>query len=80
MDLALDASIHHPLFMGCGSEESPCKCGKCGRIYDSAQWVCLPIVGFQTFDYGEEFETLELRNCDCGSTMARSIEEGRKVA
>lgn len=41
------------------------KCG-CGAMYDDCTWESLPYVGTM----GDELETIELRNCDCGSTIA----------
>lgn len=41
-------------------------CTCCGHEYTLAAWVALQLLGYQT----DEDETLELRNCACGSTLA----------
>lgn len=47
---------------------------RCGRRWTALEWRGLPFVG--VMDFGEEDEPrLELRNCDCGSTLSRQIEE-----
>ena len=53
-------------------QEWPKRCG-CGREHDRAAWAELPFVGvFEdsvvTEDHPEA-ETLEMRNCACGSTI-----------
>jgi hypothetical protein len=45
-----------------------CSCG-CGLTVD--EWEALPFVGYQVDDE----EILELRNHDCGSTIALSLTE-----
>jgi CheY-like chemotaxis protein len=44
----------------------------CGRSYDAATWAALPWVG--EIDNGREVgERMELRDCPCGSTIAREL-------
>jgi two-component system response regulator MprA len=51
------------------------RCG-CGRAYDAASWSLLPWVG--EIDNGMEVgEHIELRDCTCGSMLAREL--GRHV-
>jgi hypothetical protein len=45
------------------------RCG-CGREYDAASWRDLPFVGHQD----DGVESIELRNCPCGSTIAVHVE------
>ena len=49
-------------------------CTCCGQTYDSATWRLLPFVGQLDVPAGdsedEPAETLEMRNCTCGSTIA----------
>jgi len=40
-------------------------CKRCGTAYTEREWKKLPLVGYQSFP---DDETLELRNCECGST------------
>jgi hypothetical protein len=42
---------------------------------DDAAWATLPLVGVQHIDADEDgpAESLELRNCACGSTLCKSI-------
>jgi hypothetical protein len=50
-------------------------CG-CGRSYGRKSWRALPFVGRQHTpkdDYGPA-ETIEMRNCPCGSTLAVEVE------
>jgi hypothetical protein len=44
-------------------------CG-CGRTYTAEQWSTLEMVG-RMFDVEE---TIELRNCPCGSTIAVTVD------
>jgi hypothetical protein len=44
-------------------------CG-CGRTYDRADWLALPLVGYMD----DSVECLELRNCPCGNTLAIVID------
>jgi hypothetical protein len=46
------------------------RCG-CGRCFTRAQWRELQYVGAQV----DDIETLELRNCPCGSTIAVVVEQ-----
>jgi hypothetical protein len=46
------------------------RCG-CGRCFTRAQWRELQYVGAQA----DDVETLELRNCPCGSTIAVVVEQ-----
>lgn len=55
------------------------RCG-CGRLYGEAEWRKLPRAGTMTTpadETGPE-ETLELRNCACGSTLAIVIAPERE--
>ena len=47
---------------------APKQCG-CGLSHDAAAWRALPFVGFML----DEAETIELRNCACGSTLAIEV-------
>lgn len=38
----------------------------CGRTFTVPEWEALPFVGY----HEDEEETLEFRNCSCGSTRA----------
>ncbi len=52
-------------------EAAPClpkSCG-CGRIHDAFAWIALPYVGVMA----DDVESLELRNCACGSTLAIAV-------
>lgn len=40
----------------------------CGNEYTLKQFRDLAFVGYQTFSDDVEPETIEMRNCDCGST------------
>lgn len=44
-------------------------CG-CGRTYTAHEWSLLESVGRMS----DEVETLELRNCPCGSTIATVVD------
>lgn len=46
------------------------KCACCGRYTLAAGWSVLRYVGEQ----GDEEETVELRNCPCGNTLAVVLE------
>lgn len=46
-------------------------CPCCKRVYTAEQWRDLPLLGVMRFP-GEP--TLELRNCDCYSTMAIEVQ------
>lgn len=46
-------------------------CKRCGRSFTFDEWCKLPYVGLQVFPD----ETLELRNCPCGSTHAIVLED-----
>lgn len=50
-------------------------CPCCARQHDDASWRALPFVGLQRLDADESgpAETYELRNCACGSTIARTV-------
>lgn len=51
---------------------SPSKRCACGRSYDAIAWAELPRIG--EIDNGREAgERMELRNCPCGSTIAREL-------
>jgi Protein of unknown function (DUF5661) len=50
----------------------PKQCRSCGRTHSDAQWAKLPLVGHQVIGpYPDDpGEVLELKNCQCGSTLA----------
>ena len=51
--------------------EWPKACG-CGRVFSAHEWETLQFVGKMI----DEVETLEMRNCPCGSTIAvQSVDE-----
>ena len=57
-------------------------CPNCGRNHDAAGWAGLPLVGYYHDDVVDppdhpEPTTLELRNCSCRSTIARSVPRRR---
>jgi hypothetical protein len=62
---------HGFYFFDCGAcnavvwQQWPKQCG-CGREHSAEAWETLHLVGEQTTDV----ETLEMRNCQCGSTIA----------
>jgi len=43
----------------------------CGREYTRAEWAQLYLVGYQV----DPEETIELRNCACGSTMGIELDK-----
>lgn len=45
-------------------------CG-CGRTYTAEEWAALELVGIMA----DDVETIELRNCPCGSTIAVEASE-----
>lgn len=49
------------------------KCSKCGRMISQEDWDAMPLVGHQVIPpYPKENdpgEVLEMRNCECGSTL-----------
>ena len=45
----------------------------CGMVYPPDMWERLDMCGIQSLEWGE---VLELRNCVCGSTLAKVLEEG----
>lgn len=49
------------------------KCNTCGTSYTQARWGGLELKGQQKVEADEEgpAQTLELRNCTCGSTLAK---------
>lgn len=48
------------------NEEWPKACG-CGRVYCGPEsWKGMKLIGVQA----DDFATLELRNCPCGTTLA----------
>jgi hypothetical protein len=48
-------------------EVMTCTC--CGIVHDGDAWAALSFVGRMV----DEVETLELRNCECGSTLAIEV-------
>lgn len=49
------------------------RCGKCGKSYTRASFMLLAPVGWFGREQGLEWETLELRNCECHSTISRLV-------
>ncbi|HEY2509468.1 MAG TPA: hypothetical protein VGI39_01310 [Polyangiaceae bacterium] len=49
------------------------KACRCGRAYSAETWSALKYVGTSRYPWGE---VQELRDCPCGSTIARVLEEG----
>ncbi|HEX4334632.1 MAG TPA: hypothetical protein VH062_01895 [Polyangiaceae bacterium] len=52
--------------------QTPKTCAKCGAVHDATRWALLSFVGLQSVDE----ETLELRNCRCGSTLSVAVQPG----
>jgi len=52
---------------------APIKTCACGRSYTAEQWRRLRLVGIQP----DEPVDLELRDCECGSTLAMPVETRR---
>ena len=52
-------------------------CQKCHTVHDAVSWRSLRYVGRMHVDADAEgpAEDLELRNCDCGSTLAVVVTE-----
>lgn len=48
------------------SDQFPKKCSCCNRVHEAASWTALPLKGIQK----DEWEAMELRNCQCNSTLA----------
>lgn len=46
-------------------------CSSCKKYISRSAWDALPYVGVQDFNDG--FPSLELRNHDCGSTLAEEL-------
>ena len=40
----------------------------CGRTYSRCEWEALKVIGYHDAHYDED-KRLELRNCNCGSTI-----------
>lgn len=67
--------------MTCRCGLHPCECDRysddidkrcaCGRVHDAAAWRALPYVG--RWQLVDDEPALELRNCPCGSTLARRM-------
>lgn len=55
--------------------EFPKVCG-CGRVHDRAGWNALPRAERFNGLYFDSVETIELRHCYCGSSIAVSLGEG----
>lgn len=51
---------------------TPVKTCACGRELTLAEWLALPHGGIWRID---TLETLELRNCPCGSTISLPVDE-----
>ena len=51
------------------------KCNKCKTEYSPEEWKNLRYIGTQEgFD---DIPAMELRNCPCGSTLAKPVTEGK---
>lgn len=48
-------------------------CRTCGRAHDAESWAALPLLGWQGLRREGETTCLELRNCECGSTLAIEV-------
>lgn len=58
------------------------KCTKCGVNYDLPAWKTLELVGHQhcpADEFGPE-ETVEMRNCPCGTTLGVLLETSEMYA
>lgn len=55
--------------LACVLNEDVHKVCACGRTFTAAQWATLEMVGRML-----DVETLELRNCPCGSTLAMVVD------
>lgn len=53
--------------------QSPIVHCACGRCYSAEAWREIPIAGHWVL--GDE-PALELRNCDCGTTLSRKVSDG----
>jgi DnaJ-class molecular chaperone len=69
--------------MACGSCNGtglravlPAKKCACGATYNTRTWEKLDLVGTME----DDVETIELRNCMCGSTLAVVVEAAAEVA
>lgn len=63
---------------GCGGPEIVKTCG-CGRHHTAEEWLALTHRG--EMDNGEDLgRMLELRDCECGSTIALPAESSRRAA
>lgn len=56
-------------------QTKPFKTCPCGQSFTGPRWKGLLFVGYQAGDDGD----LELRNCDCGSTIAARAPKGTKL-
>lgn len=52
----------------------------CGRHYTRIAWRALPLVGIQQVDEQPSADDIELRNCECGSTLGLLVSDVREVA
>jgi hypothetical protein len=50
-------------------------CGCCGRAFDADTWAALPLCGY----VGDE-EVLELRHCECKSTISVEVKQPAREA
>lgn len=62
-DLRLDEGLNGTME---AAPQFPKICTCCGKSHDAAAWKALEFVG----TWGDSVETLELRNCQCHSTIA----------
>jgi hypothetical protein len=51
------------------------RCGACKKAHTDTQWRNLELVGIQYIGDGQKPDKLELRNCKCGSTLSRWLED-----
>ncbi len=56
-------------------QTEPLKSCACGQTYTGPRWKGLVFVGYMAGDGGD----LELRNCDCGSTLAVRAPKGTRI-
>jgi hypothetical protein len=68
---ALTRNSFRPNKLGKLLERMPKRCNCCKELYTEKTWNELPLLGFTPFEWGE---SLEYRNCACGTTLCRSWE------
>lgn len=58
---------------------TPHPCRVCGKKYDAAAWQALPLKALQRFPDDPDQETLVLRDCPCGNTLAKPLSEEEEL-